>query len=221
MGDTNKIVIVGAGGLGREVLATVRARNLVDEKWDVLGFLDSEPELVGRSIGGVPVLGGDDWCREHDDKSIRLICAIGNSRNRKRVVEKLSGMGCQFVTVIHPDVVIPATVRIGMGSLIMAGTRFTTDAEVGSHSVVYVNCSITHDVRIGDYCVIAPGCNLAGACTIETGVELGITVSVLPGKRVGAWSVIGAGSVITKDIPPNVTAMGIPCRIVKEGGIQK
>ena len=217
MGETRKIVIVGAGGLGREALATVRACQLVDNSWELLGFLDPRPELLGASIGGIPVLGGDDWCRTQNDDSIRLICAIGNSRIRRRVVESLSAMGGRFVTVVHPDVAIPATVRIGMGSLVMAGTRFTTDAQVGSHSVVYINCSITHDVRIGDYCVIAPGCNLAGACKLDTGVEMGVSASVLPGKHIGAWSIIGAGSVITRDIPPNVTAVGAPCRIVKEG----
>ena len=215
MNGSGKIVIVGAGGLGREILATVRAYNTVRNEWDVLGFLDSDEKLRGSGIAGVSVLGNDEWCQNNHDHSIRFICAIGTSRARARVVQKLSAMNCRFASVVHPGVRIPESVEIGAGTVIMGGTQFTTDAKIGSHVVVYLNCSITHDVRVGDYCVITPGCNLSGASMLETGVELGIGVNVLPGRRIGAWTVIGAGSVVTDDIPAECTAVGTPCRVIK------
>jgi sugar O-acyltransferase (sialic acid O-acetyltransferase NeuD family) len=211
-----KLVIVGAGGLGREVLATARACNAVREQWEVLGFLDSDKALWGIVIGGAPVVGGDEWCRNHHDGSVRFICAIGNPRARSRVVEKLSAMNCRFASVVHPDVQIPESVEIGVGTVIMAGTQFTTDAKIGSHVVVYLNCSITHDVRVADFCLIPSGCNLSGAAVLEAGVELGTGVSILPGRRVGAWAIIGAGSVVAEDIPANSTAVGTPCRVIKQ-----
>ena len=217
MDDLKKIVIVGAGGLGREVLATLRACNALRKEWDVLGFLDSDPKLTGSKAGGIPVLGGDDWCRSNNDTSVRYVCAIGNPRVRSQVVEKLLGMNCKFASILHPEVRVPESVEIGDGTVVMAGTQFTTDAKIGSHVVIYLNCSITHDVCIGNYCLIPPGCNLSGASRLETGVELGTGVSILPGRRVGAWAIIGAGSVVTDDIPANSTAVGVPCRVIRQG----
>lgn len=216
MDQLKKIVIIGAGGLGREVLATLRACNAAWKEWDVLGFLDSDPKLAGSKVGGVPVLGGDDWCHRDKDGSVHYVCAIGNPKVRSRVVEKLSGTRGKFATIVHPEVRVPESVEIGAGTVVMAGTRFTSDAKIGSHVVLYLNCSITHDVSIGEFCMIGPGCNLAGACRLEMGVELGIGVSVLPLRRIGAWAIIGAGSVVIDDIPANSTAVGVPCRMIKQ-----
>jgi sugar O-acyltransferase (sialic acid O-acetyltransferase NeuD family) len=216
MDRPTKLVIVGAGGLGREVLAIAHACNGARTTWDVLGFLDANAGLHRRVIGGVPVLGGDEWCQTNHDESVRFICAIGSSRGRAEVVEKLSAMNCRFASVVHPDVRIPESVTIGAGTVIMAGTQFTIDATIGSHVVVYLNCSITHDVRVGDFCLVTSGCNLSGASVLETGVELGTGVNVLPGRHIGAWTIIGAGSVVTDDIPAECTAVGTPCRVIKQ-----
>jgi sugar O-acyltransferase (sialic acid O-acetyltransferase NeuD family) len=215
MKDLKNIVIVGAGGLGREVLATVRACNAVRKEWNVLGFLDSDLNLARTKVGGIPVLGGDDWCRKNNRESVRFICAIGNPNARSKTVEKLLAMNCEFTSVLHPNVRVPDTVQIGVGTVIMAGTQFTTDATIGSHVVVYLNCSITHDVRVGDYCLIPSGCNLSGGSVLEAGVELGTGVCILPRRRIGAWATIGAGSVVIDDIPANCTAVGTPCRVIR------
>ena len=212
-----KLVIVGAGGLGREVLATVRACNEVRKQWNVLGFLDSNPHLVGREVAGLHVLGGDDWCLKNNDSSLRFFCAIGNSQGRARVVEKLSTMKCTFASVIHPAVRIPPSVEFGAGTVIMAGTQFTTDAKIGAHCIIYMNCSITHDVDVSDFCLIPSGCNLSGGVVLETGVQLGTGVSILPGRRIGEWAKIGAGSVVTNDLPARSTSVGVPCRVIKQG----
>ena len=217
MPDLKKIVIIGAGGLGREVLATIRACNARRNEWDVLGFLDADRTLAGKFVGGVPVLGGDDWCRSQQPGSIRYICAIGSARMRLGIVQKLVGMQCHFATVIHPSVHMSESVKIGVGTVVMAGTQATTDVTLGSHVVVYLNCSITHDVEVGDFSLVASGCNLSGGVFVETGVELGTGVCILPRRRIGAWSVIGAGSVVTKDVPAHSTAVGAPCRVINEG----
>ena len=212
-----KLVIVGAGGLGREVLATVRACNEVNKRWNVVGFLDSNPQLAGREVAGLRVLGDDDWGHKNNDSALRFFCAIGNSEGRAQVVEKLSAMKCRFASVVYPGVRIPESVEIGAGTVIMAGTQFTADAKIGAHSIIYLNCSITHDVAVGDFCLIPSGCNLSGGVVLETGVQLGTGVSILPGCRIGEWAKIGAGSIVTNDIPARSTAVGTPCRVIKQG----
>jgi sugar O-acyltransferase (sialic acid O-acetyltransferase NeuD family) len=215
MSDLKDIMIVGAGGLGREIVALLAACNAARKEWNLRGFLDSNRDLIAANVGGVPVLGSLEWCKEKSDESIWFVCAIGDPKARCRIAERYAAIGCKFASLVHPDVRIPRTVRIGAGTLVMAGTQFTTDAKVGSHVVVYVNCSITHDVEIGDFCMIAPGCNLCGGAVLETGVQLGTGASILPGRRVGAWSSVGAGSVVTEDVPANCTAAGVPCRVIR------
>jgi len=215
MNELKKIVIVGAGGLGREVLATLRACNERQKEWNVLGFLDSDQNLARTEIGGVRVLGGDEWCRMNNDASVRFICAIGNPSARSTTVEKLLAMNCQFTSVFHPSVRVPESVRVGVGTVIMAGTQFTTDASIGSHVVIYLNCSITHDVCIGDFCLIPSGCNLSGGSILEAGVELGTGVNILPRRRIGERTIIGAGSTVIDDIPARCTAVGTPCRVIR------
>jgi sugar O-acyltransferase (sialic acid O-acetyltransferase NeuD family) len=214
MSDLKDIVIVGAGGLGREIVSVITACNTARKEWNVLGFLDSKPSLVGSEVGGLPVLGRDDWCQKHS-QSIWFVCAIGDPKIRRRIAKNFSAAGCKFASVVHPEVRIPQSVRIGAGTVVMAGTQFTTDASVGSHVVIYLNCSITHDVEIGDFCMIAPGCNLSGGAVLGKGVQLGAGASILPRRRIGAWAIIGAGGVVIDDVPANRTAVGIPCRVIK------
>jgi sugar O-acyltransferase (sialic acid O-acetyltransferase NeuD family) len=215
MSELTRLVIAGAGGLGREILATAKACDAARERYNVLGFLDPDPGLAGVRVGGIPVVGDDDWCRSNLDVSLKFICAIGDPRSRRNLVAKLSAMNCAFASIVHPDVGIPDSVQLGVDTVVMAGTRFTADAVVGSHVIIYLNCSITHDVRVGDFCTIAPGCHLAGAAALGTGSQLGIGACVLPGRRVGAWSVIGAGSTVTHDIPDYAVAVGTPCRVIR------
>jgi sugar O-acyltransferase (sialic acid O-acetyltransferase NeuD family) len=215
MSDLKDIVIVGAGGLGREIVAVIEACNTTRKEWNVLGFLDSNRNLAGTEVGGVPVLGSDEWCRENAREGVSFVCAIGDPKIRCQIAKKFSAMGCGFVSIVHPDVRIPCSVQIGAGTVVMAGTQFTTDATVGSHVVIYLNCSITHDVEIGDFCMISPGSNLSGGAVLEAGVQFGTGASILPGRRIGAWAIIGAGSVVTDDVPANCTAVGIPCRAIK------
>ncbi|MDU1904686.1 MAG: sugar O-acetyltransferase [Dysgonomonas sp.] len=60
------------------------------------------------------------------------------------------------------------------------------------------------------------GLEYARPVTIGNNVWLGAQVSILPGVTIGDNTVIGAGSVVTKDIPANVLAAGNPCRIIRE-----
>jgi sugar O-acyltransferase (sialic acid O-acetyltransferase NeuD family) len=211
MSTVKNIVIVGAGGLGREVLAAIEACNSEQKQWNVIGFLESNCNLIGSRVGGVPVFGKD----QRLDSSVCFVCAIGDPRIRCRIAEEFTAKGRRFASIVHPDVRIPPSVRIRHGTVVMAGTQFTTDISIGSHVVIYINCGITHDVDIGDFCMIAGGCNLSGGVILETGVQLGTAASVLPRRRIGAWTTIGAGSVVTEDIPAESTAYGVPCRVVQ------
>ncbi len=205
------VVIVGAGGLGREALTILEAANQDKKQFNILGFIESDRNRIGEGVAEVPILGDDSWLAKHS--SVEAVCGVGFPRPRKNVVLRLLAAGTCFLTIIHPDVRIPRNVSLGNGSIVMAGTVFSANAIIGSQTILYLNCSIPHDVVIGDFCLIASGVALGGGVEIGEGVELGTNSSVIPFKKVGSWSVVGAASVVIQDLPEHVTAVGVPCRI--------
>jgi sugar O-acyltransferase (sialic acid O-acetyltransferase NeuD family) len=209
------VVIIGAGGAGREVYWTFLDDNQERRKWNVLGFVDESPSLKGGSVCNLPVLGDFRWLSDHARQKFAVICAIGNPERRKQLIDRAGELGFTFCTVVHPSVKKSQWVDVGPGSIICAATVLTTQVQIAAHVIVNVGCTISHDTRISAYCNINPGCHIAGAVQIGEGVDLGAGSVVIQNRMVGEWSMIGAGAVVTTDIPARVTAVGIPCRVIK------
>jgi acetyltransferase-like isoleucine patch superfamily enzyme len=105
-------------------------------------------------------------------------------------------------------------VAIGAGSQLHAGTIMTVDITLGRCVTINRRVDLSHDVRIGDFCSLAPAVSLAGNVQLAEGVEVGIAACCIPGVRIGAASIVGAGAVVTSSIPPNRTAVGVPARLL-------
>jgi sugar O-acyltransferase (sialic acid O-acetyltransferase NeuD family) len=209
------VVIMGAGGAGREAYWVFQEDNQVARKWNILGFIDDNPELSGESCCELPVLGGFSWLEKNPRKNFKVICALGNPRTRKQLVERAAALRLDFCTAIHPSVRVSRWIEIGPGCIICAGAILTTQIKIGPHSIVNIACTISHDAVVGAYCNINPGCHIAGTVQVGDGVDLGIGATIIQNKTIGEWSVIGAGAVVTKDLPSHVTAVGVPCRVIK------
>jgi FlaA1/EpsC-like NDP-sugar epimerase len=91
-----KLVILGAGGMGREVLFLLLDKN-TDSDYDILGFIDNTPDLQGKTINNVPVLGNDTWLLNYQDE-INVIIGIGNSR---KFAIKEQDFGAE-ITIVNP-----------------------------------------------------------------------------------------------------------------------
>ena len=206
------IVIVGAGGFGREVAWLVEEINTVSPEWRLLGFLDDMAK--GSTVEGYPILGPIEHVAELGQR-VYLTCAIGDSRLRKRLVDELAEPGRRFATLVHPSVLKSAYVSIGEGSTICAGTILTTNISIGRHCLLNLDCKVGHDSTLGDYTSCMPAVNIAGDVIIEQGCYFGLNACVINQKRVGEWSVIGAGAAVVKDIPARSLAVGVPARPIK------
>lgn len=211
-----KVVIVGAGGHGKvvaDILALSRKREAV------FGFIDDNTALWGENIAGVPVLGSLSRlkliCRQHTGLSV--IVAIGNNSARQKLVTELKGYGIKYTNSIHPRAVIAGDVKMGVGVMVMAGAVINPGAIIGDHSIINTGATIDHDCILEDFVHISPGVNLAGKVKVDERAHVGIGAAVLPGRRIGCGSTVGAGSVVVQDIPAEVVAKGVPARVTLDG----
>ena len=209
------VVIVGAGGFGREVLEIFKDQNKIEKQWNMLGFIDEDVRLQGKLMNGYPVLGGLDWLKEHNNTNLGCVVAIGTCETRKAVVKKLQEMGVHFYNAIHPSVIMSEFVELGEDVIICAGSILTVNIKIGDHVHIDTNCTIAHDAVIGDYCRLNPGVTINGNDHLGEGVYVGTGASFIQGVSVGSWSTIGAGATVIEHIPEKVVAVGVPAKVRK------
>lgn len=206
-----KIVIIGAGGFGREVEMLIDQINEISPQWDFLGFIDDE-KPVGTPIGGSKVLGSIPEVSQMKD--VWIVLAIGNPKSKEKILSKLNG-DQQFATLIHPNVLIGKRVEIGAGTIICAGNIITTDIIIGRHVILNLSCTVGHDTEIGDLCSFMPSINISGEVVIESGVYVGTGAKIINQLSIGTQTIVGAGAVVSKTLPANCTAVGIPAKAIK------
>ena len=211
----NSVVIIGAGGFGREVLEIFKDHNRVSKTWNILGFIDENKELHGKMVNGYPVLGDLDWLGKHNSSDLGCVCAIGACETRRRVVEKLEEVGINFCNAIHPSVIMSEFVELGQDVIICAGSILTVNISIGNHVHIDTNCTVAHDAVIGDYCRLNPGVRINGENHLGEGVYVGTGGTFIQKVSVGNWATIGAGAVVIDDIPERVVAVGVPAKVVK------
>jgi sugar O-acyltransferase (sialic acid O-acetyltransferase NeuD family) len=205
-----RVIVLGAGGHGQVVADILLSARDAGEAVELLGFLDDDPGLTGASVGGLPVLGqaGDLDRIPHD----AVILGIGDNRTRQRLMAALLKSGEHFTVARHPSAIIARNVTIGAGSMICAGAVVNTGSSIGRGTILNTHCSVDHHNQIGECVHVAPGAHLGGDVIVEDGALIGIGATVMPQQRVGAWSCVGAGAVVTKSVPPGATVAGVPAR---------
>jgi len=211
-----KVVIVGVGGFGRETLDIFEASCVKSDAWQVLGFLDDNREMHGKTIRGYPVLGGTDWFSNPEAKDVSVVVAIGDNKTRKRVVEKVKAYGVEFCNIVHPTTVATRHLRIGEGVIIAAGCIFTNNIEIGSHVIINLGVTVGHDTIIEDFVNLNPGVHINGSNRVLEGAYIGSGAVTIQNITIGKWSVIGAGAVVVKDVPERVVAVGVPAKPLRQ-----
>jgi sugar O-acyltransferase (sialic acid O-acetyltransferase NeuD family) len=209
----NDIVIIGAGGVGKEVAMLIEQINHVHPIWNLVGFLDDNIRIHNTYINGYKVLGGVDEIANY--KNIFAVCAISSYKAKIKIINKLKNYNIRFPKIIHPSVYVPQYTVVGEGTIIYPGVIMTTNIDIGKHVIVSPNCGIGHEAIIGDFCSILWNVNIAGNVRINTGCMLGAGSTVIQNIKVGREATIGAGSVVVRDLPEGCTAVGVPARVIK------
>lgn len=195
----DKVYLFGASGHAKVVLDIVRLAYV-----EVPCLIDDNPKV--NTLAGVPVI--------HSAEGLSpMIVTIGDCQIRRKVVQKLGKR--DYMTVIHPSAIKAGNVKLGRGTVIMAGAILNPFVEVGDHCIINTGASLDHDVKIGHFVHIAPHSTLCGEVTVGEGTWIGAGTTVIQGIHIGKNCFIGAGSVVVKDIPDNTLCYGNPCRVIK------
>lgn len=208
MSETRELIVIGAGGFGREVAWAAREAR---EPRTVLGFLDDDPAATGRRLCDATVLGPIDlWTRFADAE---FVIGVGAPRAKRAIVEKMQRHGApRFASIVHRSVQHSSYVTFGEGSVVCAGCVLTTQIAVGPHAIVNINCTVGHDVTLGAMSNLAPLVAVSGNVTLGEGAEVGTGASLRQGIMIGTGAMLGMGAVLTKDVPANELWMGSPAR---------
>lgn len=206
------VFIIGAGGFGREVYSWAVQHPDCGTQWEIAGFLDDNPKALAGFGLPVGIIGGISDARP--DPAARYICGLGQPSLKAEICPALSKAGARFLTLIHPSAIIGQCVHIGAGSILCPGSMLTCNIEIGRFVTINCNSSIGHDSRVGDFTTLSGFCDVTGHCTLGTRVFLGSHACIIPDTEVGSNSTVGAGSVVIRKVPANVTVFGNPAKIL-------
>lgn len=206
---TKPILILGTHMLAEEMA------DLISEMpgWRVAGFVENLDRERCRPLLGLPVY-WIDAVKElaHDHYAI---CGISTT-HRVAFIEQALAASFRFPTLVHPTARVSSTTRLDEGVFISAGVQVAAHTKIGKHVFVNRGALIGHHTTIEDYVTIQPGANIAGACHVERCAWISMSAVVLDRKKIGCHSIVGAGAVVTQDVPSHVQVVGIPARVVKE-----
>ena len=200
--------IWGAGGLGREVLELAKIINNRDKRWDSFVFIVDG--VAVSEVNGAKVIEYEDAKKKFD--GLEVIIGIGEPAIREEKFNLLKDDGIATPSLIHPDVHVPDTVKIGEGTVIQYGCFISSDITIGDNVFVQPQCNIGHDDELADGCIISGFGNLAGNVSIGKYTYIGLSVAVKERVNIGNYSIVGMGSIVYKDIPDEMIALGNPAR---------
>ncbi len=207
------LAIYGASGLGREILELANIINREENRWEKIVFIDD---------GNVPDAICDckvyKYCEAVSlfGNNLEIVMGIGEPSTRMNLFSKIIADGIAIPTLIHPDVHIPSSTSVGKGVIIQTGCYISVGATIKDYVLLQPQCAIGHDCVINEGCIISTYDSIAGAVQIGKCTYIGMSVAVKELVSIGDYSIIGMGSVVFKDVPDEVIAIGNPARVMKK-----
>lgn len=206
------IIIVGAGGFGREVLALIEWINSITLTWNVLGFIDDNIHALDDYNISYNVLGAIKEWKPKDSE--QYVLAISAPRSKENIVSILKNKGAKFATVLAPTATVGSRTTLGEGVVMFGDAGISVDCRIGNFVFFNSLDGIGHDTVIGDFCTFGPKVCISGATKIGKCVNVGALASTYPGVKVGDYATIGMNSCAIRQVKSETTVVGVPAKII-------
>lgn len=200
-----EIVIVGAGGFGREVLTYAQ-----DLDMDVIGFVDDNPTALAGYALGFAILGSLGSVQI--PHSVGWVIAVGDPHVRRRFAGVVHSAGGSLHSMVHPTAYVARSAALGDGSILCPYAMVASHAVIESNCAINTYASVGHDARVGPHSVFSPYSTVNGSVELGQCVFLGSAAVVLPGLRVGSHSKVSVGSAVTRHMEPGSLIVGNPAK---------
>lgn len=209
-----KIFIFSAGPGSREVLRLIQDMNEKDPVWEILGFVDNSPALIGNKVDGYPVYDPEHLVPSED---VYGICGIMDPALRKKIVEtEIEAKGFRLASAIHPTVARPKDFVVGPGAIIYPGVNISFNVKLGRCVSALYNVLLGHHVNIGHYSAIMPSAAINSNCIVEDSCIIGSGAVLNPGVTVGKGTIIGVGTTLFGDVGEKKSVVDLPRKIIKD-----
>ena len=203
----DKLLIYTAGSASREVKLVVDQLNEEKPTWEIIGFVDEDPKVIGREVDGIPVFDPEHKEQAND---VYGVCPVLNPFVRQRITETLiEGGGLKLATIFFPSVRLPRDLEIGKGSIVMPAVLFGYNVKLGKGVLVWWRALIGHDLRVGDYSSILSSANITGGCTIGERSTIGAGATLHVGVTVGNDSIVGIGTTVFQNVGNNKSVVTV------------
>lgn len=203
------LLIVGAGGMGREVVDMVRAHG--EERYADIAFID-DSLAPGILVYGVRVAGNRTILGDLKPGTVDLCVAVGDPHTRREIVEDIKRYGHTFATIIDPSAVVRPTAIIGEGVIVSARAFVSCNVSLQSHALVNIGAIVGHDAVVGRYAFIGPGALVSGAVRIGEGAFVGAGASLFPGIQIGSWAKVAMAAAVFGHVEAGLTIIGNPAK---------
>ncbi len=209
-----RIIILGAGGHARVIADAILQRAARHRGIELVGFLDDDQGHANRKIQGKSVLGR--ICDLKDIPHDAIVIGVGDNQIRRRLFHDLSVKDEKIMTVIHPHATIARDVKMGRGTVVFAGVVVNAGSVIGNDVILNTGSTVDHDCTVKSHAHICPGAHLGGTVRVGEGAFVGIGSTVIQDRTIGAWSTVGGGSAVIRDVPPNTTVAGVPAVVLRK-----
>lgn len=197
-----RLLIVG-GGLGAAQVLDSLSRI---EHQRATAVVDDNPDLCGKTLLGVPILGGKEAIEVLFKQNLFDAAVVSVSTSivfRQEMGNKLRQLKIPMANVIDPSARVQRNAALGVGNVILSFCHIGACTSLGDGNFLSPYVDVEHHCAVGDFCTFGPGVMMSSLVRVGAGVKFGTGIFIEPKLSIGSDSIIGSGAILTRDIPPN------------------
>ena len=207
-----KLIIFGAGGLGKEVAELATLINESEHRWDEILFRD---DVVGNGeVLGLRCLESEYIEKIFSVEDVEYVIALGEPANKRKIFTSISSSGARFTNLIAPDAQVSKNAKLGLGVIVKKGSVIQAEADVGDNVTLQSYVAIGHGAKIGDNCQLSTFSVIGGETVVGEDTYISMNCSIRDKISIGSKVIVSAGSAVLKDVESGVTVVGNPARII-------